>query len=238
MDITSAQIKGRRPYQEDRSVVYVKSNGDAVLAVFDGHGGSVVSELAALALPKIFEASHNIYDIFTALDNLTANQAQGSTASIAVITSSCVNIGTLGDSPVAVYNPDNSLLYLNPEHNVRSNQEEAEAALVRGGTIMQGYLFNDYSDLAGHGIQMSRVLGDAHLRRVTSHTPEVSVIVRKPGLKLLLGTDGLLDPAHMSSRDSDIFKFGNMIGDGVNAEELVNSLNDPHDNVTAIIARF
>lgn len=238
MDITSSQRQGRRPYQEDRSVIYVKSNGDTILAVFDGHSGAQVSELAAAALPKIFEASSNIYDIFTALDNLTADKAQGSTASIAVVLNSCINVGILGDSPVSAYNEDGSLLYLSPEHNVRSNQEEAEAAIVRGGTIMQGYLFNDYSDLAGHGIQMSRVLGDAHLRRVTSHTPEVTVIIRKPGIKLLLGTDGLLDPAHMASRDADIFKFGNMIVDGVNAEELVNSLNDPHDNVTAILARF
>ena len=38
-EMTTATDKGKRPYQEDRSVVYWVPDEGYLLATFDGHGG-------------------------------------------------------------------------------------------------------------------------------------------------------------------------------------------------------
>jgi serine/threonine protein phosphatase PrpC len=118
-NITHATLKGARPYQEDRFVVRQNEQG-TLLAVFDGHGGSGVSDWCADVLKTTFDSfvsDHAFPDylevlkcVFISLDTHTDSFDEGSTASIVYIPSGTrlAYVGVLGDSPVIINPPKSS----------------------------------------------------------------------------------------------------------------------------------
>jgi serine/threonine protein phosphatase PrpC len=238
MKISHAQIQGQRPYQEDRYIVY--GEGDVtVIGVFDGHSGAEVADKAAKLIPTIYAMDSDfgvpigIKNYFYELDRLLKDEIAGTTASIVQITPEMINIGIMGDSPVQALIPaedGKDIRVIFPEHNVRSNQSEAAKVMALGGVIFQGYLFDYENGGLNAGIQMSRVLGDAKLRRVTIHEPEIFQMNPTPGTVILVASDGLVDPAH--EHDSFVLRRG------VTAQELVDSVEIPFDNVTAIVVEL
>lgn len=237
--ITYASEKGRRGYQEDAYITFKAKDG-FVLAVFDGHGGSEVAEFSSEHLAAIFRTAkgtgeEKLRNVFTILSDKTGRDDAGSTASIAFLPdgSNEMIVGILGDSPVLVKRADGTV-WVSPEHNVRSNESEARAAEERGGFIHAGYLFSNFS---GGGLQMSRALGDSHLGRVLSREPEIFTILINEKSWVLVATDGLFDPAHLSDETSEIISS---IESGCEANALVQAaLAIPtNDNVTAILLRF
>jgi len=244
MSLTAASEKGLRSYQEDRHVVYSLDEG-LLLAVFDGHGGHETSHHCSERLIAIFHEVRNrllvvnfenlIYEVFRVLNKETQHSNSGAAASIVFLPESGKEaiVGILGDAPVLIKQA-NGQIWLSPEHNVRSNKKEAEAAQGRGGFIQGGYLYSSYS---GGGLQMSRALGDVSLDKVLSREPEIFRIPLNPKSFVLVATDGLFDPSHMS--DDPATDIANEIEAGADAKKLVqNALAVPTgDNVTAILAR-
>ncbi len=242
-EMTTATDRGKRPYQEDRSVVYWIPDEGYLLATFDGHGGSECADFCAKTLVPIihtftrfgWNTEDAIRDVFRNLNEKTEYMGPGCAASIAFIKKdgSEVIVGVLGDAPVLVKKDDGEL-WLAPEHNVRTNQAEANAAIERGGFVQNGYLF---VRMGGNGLQMSRALGDRFLGPVLNREPEIFRLPLGPGSFVLVGTDGLFDPTHTTNPSTTIAAA---IKAGHDANQLVqNALAVPtYDNVTAILVKL
>ncbi|MDE2001103.1 MAG: protein phosphatase 2C family protein [Patescibacteria group bacterium] len=206
--VTTAQEQGPRSHQEDRfDEILVGIDGDpygCLLVVMDGHSGFEAVDLCAKELQNLFvprpfdEGEESLRDLVGKLDRLTRSCESGTTFSAALIMRSetrkmCrATIAILGDSPVMVVRKLNRV-WLSPEHNVRSNLAEREAAIRRGGFCENGYLFQERSDLA-NGLQMSRALGDRELSHVLCREPEIFTIDDPQWV--LVASDGISDPNH------------------------------------------
>jgi serine/threonine protein phosphatase PrpC len=244
-EMTHAAEKGTRRYQEDRHVVYWVPEEGYLLAVFDGHGGAECAEYCSKRLVALYHEVRNgllvpnfesiMMIMFRVLNKETQHMGSGCAASIAIIKAdgSEVVVGVLGDAPVLVKRDDGQF-WLAPEHNVRSNVNEAEQAKKRGGFVSGGYLFETYS---GGGLQMSRALGDTDLDKVLLREPEIFRIPLGPQSWVLVGSDGLFDPSHQKSPTSEIALE---IENHATAEILVrDALAVPtEDNVTAILVKL
>jgi serine/threonine protein phosphatase PrpC len=244
-EMSQASEKGSRRYQEDRKVVYWVPEEGYLLAVFDGHSGAECADYCAKRLIALYHEVRNgllvpnfesiMMIIFRVLNKETQHMGSGCAASIAIIKEdgSEVVVGVLGDAPVLVRKGDGGL-WLAPEHNVRSNPAEVEAAKARGGFVSGGYLFMTYS---GGGLQMSRALGDTNLDRVLNREPEIFRIPLGTDGWVLVGSDGLFDPSHQNTPTDNIVV---KIEDGADAAKLVqNALDVPtEDNVTAILVKL
>jgi serine/threonine protein phosphatase PrpC len=203
---TTATHIGRRSYQEDRLLTYVHGKTGTLLAVFDGHGGAECSEYLTESFVTHFydvindgklDIKDGLRNTFATLALLTNDMRSGSTASVVFIPKEedKAFIAILGDSPV-IAESTTGIIHVSPEHNVRTNKEEAKAAEDRGGTIASGYVWNTpnhYSDLA-RGLQMGRAFGDREMGQIVTKVPEVYEIPL--GSWLLLCTDGATDPGH------------------------------------------
>lgn len=193
--ITTKTIKGPRPYQEDRYFVGCTFDGHGeILAVMDGHGGDQCAEQIRQQLQVLNISGETLRHSVQQLAFNCAALDSGSTLSLVVIENDVAQVAVIGDSPVVIANGDD--VWVSPEHNVRSNPAEAEAAQSRGAVICNGYACDPVS---GAGLQMSRALGDRKLSKFISTEAEYFQIPLKAGAIVLVCSDGLVDPAHYSS---------------------------------------
>jgi serine/threonine protein phosphatase PrpC len=246
--ITShASHQGKRAYQEDRTVISAGEDG-LLLGVFDGHGGSAVSEFCHKNLlnafnsvadnPDLPDMPAKMYGMFNYLKTRTNEiPSSGSTASIVFIPSTLdrAYVGILGDSPVVIREADGTI-WVSPDHNVRNNPSEVEAAKLRGGTTYGGYLYP--AGLAASGIQMTRSLGDSFMGDVLNRTPQLFESPLGPNSFVLVASDGLIDPGHHISNPEDAIVA--LIDRGAKAGNLVKYAIDvpTGDNVSAILVRI
>ncbi len=243
---------GLRSYQEGRSV-YIISPFGYLLAIFDGHGGKEVAEIAAKNLLIIFnqesaplrEKGQVDYDtllqnVTAKLNLLTKDEYSGSTMSLVFIPTDSEDhtayIAVLGDSPVVISDYDGKT-FLGPDHNVRSNLTERTAATKRGGVFSGGYICDPRT---GEGLQMSRALGDSSLGEMIDHKPELKKVRLGRESIVLVASDGLFDPNHTSDPMTEATRFIEMIRNGSEAKDLVDDAlsRKTGDNVTAIVFRF
>ena len=237
MRISKATARGARSYQEDRYFVFPTVMG-TYLGVFDGHGGDECAAYCVKAMRIILTHEPTLQDAVAKLSRETRTMRAGSTASLVFIPKdeSRVDVAVLGDSPVIAKLAD-GFIRISPEHNIRTNEAEADAAIQRGGHISGGYLFASYGSL---GLQMSRALGDAHLDRVLSREPEVFSHVLGKDSWVLVCSDGAVDPGHGAAQ-ANIDTIVRMIEDeDADAQDIVDrALAVPtRDNVTAILVRL
>jgi serine/threonine protein phosphatase PrpC len=245
---TEASSVGARYYQEDRYLTLALEQGFFV-GVFDGHGGEEVSELISTELPKIITAQlaldHTpesfLLNVVANLDLLTADKECGSTLSLVYfpIDVSEVWLAVMGDSPVLVKGANGEIV-IGPEHNVRTNLVEREAAITRGAVYGGGYLWvatKRYGDNVA-GLQMSRALGDVDLRSFLSRVPEIFSVPLNQESWVAVMSDGVVDPGHSSSSRMEMVIA--MLERGCDASELVNQAmaDKTGDNATAIVVRF
>lgn len=242
MKITTATQQGPRPYQEDRYGIIHFNDGGTLLAVFDGHGGNAAADTASeylrtLNLLYTEGIKQNLQLLFKKLDSLTEYFDAGTTASLVYITPNKdkAYVCILGDSPVVIMDRDLTL-WNSPEHNVRTNAIEESRAIARGGAIYRGYVFDAQGK---RGLQLSRALGDRFLRHILSQEPEIFTINLGPSSWIVVGSDGLLDPAHTQTHEKTK-QLKQMMAYDAEASQLVNRsiLDGSHDNVTAIVARM
>lgn len=243
--MTSATHMGLRYYQEDRYFTAGYEQG-FLIGVFDGHGGTHTSSYAVEEFPAIF--SDEIYKAKSPrtamrravkkLSDATRKYANGSTLSVVWIpaTGNTVTCAVIGDSPIIIKD-NKGQINIGPDHNVRSNKAEAEAAVKRGGVIINGYLCGSrYSE---GGLQMARALGDAFLDDVLLRTPDIySVKVNKDSF-VIVATDGAFDPGH-AEFDKAAEAVIKLVEGGSEAQAIVDRALEikTGDNVTAIVARF
>lgn len=236
MNITFASEIGLRPYQEDRLVVHHFNSG-TLLVVLDGHNGSECAEICANELPILWKSSQKCDETFIRaaianLDGQTKRFASGCTLSLAFIPKDTrtAHIAVIGDSPVIVHTKDG--IDISPEHNVRTNLAERQAAISRGGFYQRGYI----CDRVSHkGLQLSRALGGCLIRPAVSSEPEI--YTREIQDWILLASDGLFDPTHNGSAlCAENFK---LFAD-LNAQQMVDTAiaRNTGDNATAIMVRF
>lgn len=252
MPITVASAQGLRDYQEDRSFIYESDLG-IVIAVFDGHGGERTAEWLGVNLPSILieelavnEPKLALEKTFKRADEATHNDHAGSTATVVFIpndvssgrltsdqrTQTVAYIAVLGDSPV-IAKFTSGLRHVSPEHNVRTNLVEREAAEERGGIYAGGYICRGFS---GPGLQMGRAFGDSNLGKIISKEPEIYDIPL--GDWLLVCSDGVTDPGHGNMADA-VAKIEALIEAGADAKTLVDRATKipTGDNATAILWR-
>jgi serine/threonine protein phosphatase PrpC len=236
MNITTATAKGARPYQEDTFINLQISQG-TLLGVFDGHGGPEASEWMAKNFDLYFQYNQRnvevgLRDTFDACAAALRGYEAGTTASVVFIPTDSTTVYTavIGDSPIIIDTLDG--LWYGPDHNVRTNPKELEAATARGGYYSGGYICKGSS-----GLQMGRALGDAYLALILSTEPEISKLETRKFI--LIATDGLFDPAHHNFKEAAEGVLA-QIELGANAQSLVDRAValPTHDNVTAILVRL
>lgn len=245
-----ASEKGLRSYQEDTFFGKMVSDGQW-FGIFDGHGGDECSKECREALlggkidlEKIGEENSHFVkrmkEVFKQLNERTKHMSAGSTASLIFLSNTVGNgptngrsvvVGVMGDSPVVVQSSYTGL-WTAPEHNVRTNHEEAQKACERGGWISQGYLF---ADLRSDGLQMARALGDRHLDKVLARWPDVTMIHNPK--TILIASDGVVDPSHYE-KDA-LQTVIDLVLDGAEAKQVVDRAVQlkTGDNATAIVIR-
>ncbi|MBI2057854.1 MAG: protein serine/threonine phosphatase 2C family protein [Candidatus Yanofskybacteria bacterium] len=252
--VTFDSNQGARFYQEDRYIALrpqIKGNFSGwLLAVMDGHGGSEVSEFCLDNIPNIFFKATNLgrqsvneailKQIVGLLAKETNNMEAGSTLSLVYVdeVASVARVAVLGDSPVVVRDSTGKIV-LSPEHNVRTNGVELEAAKKRGAIYdPRGYICNS----EGY-TQLSRALGDRIFSDFVSHEPETYSVNLGPDSFVLVASDGLVDPAH-GDTESDIESLIDSIADqidkGATAKDLVDNavnIRKTKDNATAVLWR-
>jgi serine/threonine protein phosphatase PrpC len=241
IEITKANEKGSRLYQEDRFLQFEEDNGTMVL-VADGHGGSDTADYVATKFKTIWQQSQlsplspaaRFVKVFEQLHQLTKGYHAGSAVSAAYLDSDNIHVAILGDAPVVLQSEDN--LWIGPEHNVRTNDAERKAAEERGGYYSGGYICKSFN---GPGLQMSRALGDSALNSILLRQPEVFTLPKPSKGFLLVATDGVFDPGH-SNPESAIKDAMNALGPDATAKDFVDRAidEDTGDNATAILVRF
>jgi protein phosphatase 1L len=241
--LTIAEHKGRRPYQEDRHFHMSHALGTA-FGVFDGHGGEACSHFCAENYPATLAAELDsgkppleaLQASFEKLNQRTQRMYPGTTASVVFIPllADAAYVAVIGDSPVIIRAAGGSV-WVAPEHNVRTNEAEAQAARARGGFVLYGYL---YARQEGNGLQMARALGDYELDRVLSRVPDTASVPLDAGSWVLVATDGALDPSHANEAEG-IVALTALVDGGAGAQAIVDrALAIPtHDNVTALLVR-
>jgi serine/threonine protein phosphatase PrpC len=244
--ILSDSHKGHRSYQEDRLFTSTMPEG-TLLAVLDGHGGDECSHFASEELPGLFadEIGEEGATPRTALENsiqklniMTQHMGPGSTLSLAFVPAKgeVATCAVIGDSPIIIKDADGKI-NIGPEHNVRTNYIEMEAARARGGFVEGGYLFQSYD---GMGLQMARALGDSHLSKVLSRVPDIYEVKLNAESFIIVASDGAFDPGHYDFKKA-AQTVVEMVEKGADAKALVHyaAVDYPTgDNVSVILARF
>ena len=238
MRITTATARGERRYQEDTFINVQMSQG-TLLGVFDGHGGDEASKWMARNFEAQFQDQRDVrLGLRSAISKSAAmlrGCISGTTASVVFMPtdSSMVYTAVIGDSPIIIDTPQR--LWYGPDHNVRTNTAELDAAVKRGGFYNNGYICKG---LYGPGLQMGRALGDAELSPILSHEPEISQVF-PVGEWLLIGSDGIFDPAHYDFKEAaEEIILAIELGD--DAPRLVERAvaKPTRDNATCILVRF
>ncbi|MEX2090516.1 MAG: PP2C family serine/threonine-protein phosphatase [Candidatus Paceibacterota bacterium] len=202
---TSVARQGPRPYQEDRHYeTYIPDRKWLLLAIMDGHGGADTADFCEKNIFRMMPIDkgtpkHSLRALVVNLNSATRQHKTGSTFSGVIISEkqNTASVAILGDSPVVILD-DKGQLHISPEHNVRTNIEEREAAIKRGGEYSGGYIWINDGDLGTQGLQMSRALGDVLLGRILSREPETYNVYNP--VWVLVASDGLFDPSHKNSK--------------------------------------
>jgi len=246
--LTVYSEQGKRDYQEDRYIAescIINGQTLQVLAVMDGHGGSEVAEQIRTDLiptlrvcasevdtdiPKLLRAT--IYEI----NLMTKNQRSGSTLSMVVIpeNENTAYAAVIGDSPIIIQDSEDFASF-SPDHNVRTNKAELDAAIKRGAMNTRGYITEP---LSGESLQMSRALGDGLMDKILDRRPETYSVNLGKDSFVIIASDGVLDPHHKNTNDEER-RVGKMVRDGADAKALVKDAlkRKTNDNATAIVWR-
>ncbi|MFP4644680.1 MAG: protein phosphatase 2C domain-containing protein [Spirochaetales bacterium] len=187
---------------EDRFFENRPAEGVQVLSVIDGHGGSRAAELIVQTLTAFCAAAGEEKDrwfrspeqlVGRAVEEaavVTQEEWSGAVMTLVVVLEyeSWLDLiwAQLGDT-LAIWRNIDGEIERTPDHNCRSNPEERDAAVARGGVYRSGYIMSP--DGIG-GLQPSRSLGDAYMGPITSKLPDIGR-AKTPG-PVLLSTDGVV----------------------------------------------
>mmetsp|Transcript_20872 Transcript_20872/g.39831 ORF Transcript_20872/g.39831 Transcript_20872/m.39831 type:complete len:395 (-) Transcript_20872:72-1256(-) len=250
-------LTGLREAQEDRTMSVMELpdyDSASLFGIFDGHGGSEVSEFVSRIMPGIVSQALQKVKPKTAL---TASFAEidrqvkrhvrkvglvGTTAVVCLILREAqgkvrVYVAHVGDSR-AVLCSNKTAVQITEDHKPADNEKEAERIKNAGGMI-------DNRGRIDGGLNVSRAFGDfgykidSNLKPADQKViaiPEITEVKLKKGDEFLfMASDGVFD-AFENQEVVDILKKG------TNMEAAVNNLLDEatisNDNVSGCLIRL
>lgn len=194
-------VMGPRKTMEDQYVFSEDflGKGSFFAAVFDGHGGSLASEIAKRELPKevkkrlkiklpqelIEEAlSASFRSISSGIREKTD---VGTTATILLVLEDDVYLAHVGDSSALILAKNGEWAFLTRNHNL-TELSEVKNLVEKGALVKSGYLWGR----SGSGVNLSRALGDRDFAEWLLDEPDVSHFKLKDEFShIVLATDGL-----------------------------------------------
>ncbi|KAL6060144.1 Protein phosphatase 1G [Balamuthia mandrillaris] len=191
-----ATLKGRRPEQQDTSLVLCnfRKEGEHLFAIFDGHAGTHSSQLAADTFPALLRHNLNKYSdpsaaLTRTFDELHQDIAKrgyddGTAALVALIMQDELWLAHAGDSR-AVLCRDGRAVPLSVDHKP-DNAEEGARIRQAGGFV------TEKRRVCGV-LALSRALGDCDLQPAVTWLPDIKTMTlggTSPPLPLALGIEG------------------------------------------------
>lgn len=246
-----ATIKGGRDYQEDRYSI-TEMPGATLYSVFDGHGGSKTSEILRREFNKYITteiknrglSSRNFRglmdNVARQFDNYLLRQrvTDGSTAVGVIVTVNRVYLWTIGDSRAVILDSADKVVAKTTDHkpNRERSRISSTGGYVSGGRV-NGILatsrsFGDFS--LKHVARTGRSSTVIQSRSAVTAIPSTASVVRKPGMKILVATDGVWD-ANIDA--SKLVNLGSRKGNICNAI-LKETAKYSSDNATIIYAEI
>jgi serine/threonine protein phosphatase PrpC len=230
---------GQRSHMEDRWAVQSAPDG-LFAAVYDGHSGSRVAELAAAEFHVLvlrglragLSPADTLRRAFADLEALTADADCGSTVAALLLTGEALTTAHVGDSRV-VRVGRTAAESLTRDHRIDAADERARV-LRMGARLHPPYVFR-----GERGLMMTRSLGDRWFRPVgVIAEPEVGRHALGPDdVALVAATDGVWDVLSVNDAARVVRRAetAQAAADALIAAALA---ADAHDNVTAVVVRL
>jgi len=230
---------GPRAYMEDRWAVQATPGG-LLAAVYDGHGGSEVADLAAAEFPRAVlsaletgrEAADALRRAFAELERSTDDLDCGSTVAALLLVRGALTTAHVGDSRI-VRVGETSAESLTADHRIDVAAERARV-LRMGARLDPPYVVR-----GDHGLMMTRSLGDRWFRPIgVIAEPEIGHhALGADDVALVAATDGVWDVLTVEDAARVVRRAPNA---QVAAEALIGAAlgADTHDNVTALVVRL
>nr|CAG8433415.1 13247_t:CDS:10 [Entrophospora candida]CAG8456686.1 11531_t:CDS:10 [Entrophospora candida] len=197
---------------EDYHFIDYGSESYRIIGIFDGHGGSnslFAKESSQILINKIHELipkienntkDKEIQDKLTESFKLTNKEiakikdssSQGTTATIAIISSKKLYVAHVGDSPAYIVDSKNESSTITKNHNCRN----------------EVVVNKDNSMLSNYGLQVTRFFGNKFYNQYNLHNeiPDVTERYLKEMNFILLASDGVSDAVeNYKLLPSDIF---------------------------------
>lgn len=228
--------QGPRAEMEDRHVVAAEPEG-LLVAVYDGHGGAAVADLAERHLPPAFFAALRrgqgveaaFHQAFAEVDRLTRDEECGAGVTAVFVGDASLVAANLGDGRALVVG-DHDQEALTRDHRV-DDPEERRRVVLAGARIEEPYLVRGRS-----GLMLTRSLGDRWFRAVgVIATPEISIhVLRRGDRRLVVASDGLWDELE-SAEVAGLVRRAS--GAAVAASAVANAVaaRGGRDNLTVIV---
>jgi len=241
------ELKGRRPYMEDRHIVVPSLLGDDTLTlygVFDGHGGDQASQYCSDHLGTILENSPEdvinkpqaaLTHAFKTIDRDFLDVAHmrklddGTTALVALAHGSKFTVANAGDSRAVLVQRNGRAMPLSQDHKPDRSDERDRIARL-GGTVIHWGVWRVEGVLA-----VSRAIGDRLLKDYVIPDPEfVTWACSSEDMFMVLATDGLWD---VLDNDQVAKMLANCVDAQAGAEALTQAAfaEGTLDNVTVLI---
>ncbi|KAH3759798.1 protein phosphatase family protein [Pelomyxa schiedti] len=243
-----ASMCGKRPDMQDAMVVLSEPltlSSFHLAAIFDGHSGVTVPQLACRDLPGLLSthlaAKHSLSHadvcdaLWTAFDECQKEIASfklgdGSAAVLALfVPTGELYVANLGDSR-AVLCRNNTAIDLSDDHKPETPSELKRILQTGGFVTVNGRVFGE--------LALSRALGDSAFKPTISGVPDISVIQLQPTDKyLILACDGVWDV--LTSQEAV-----NIVRERDNATDAATALRDAAflqgstDNLSTIVFQF
>lgn len=214
--VSVASEQGRRQTMEDTHLCHQFPSGTQLVAVFDGHSGSRVAELAQANLISLLnwpreETPQNIKkamtDAFLQIDATLREQisfcSAGSTANVVVITKTHIVCINLGDSRAVLLTTDEDgddyIVQLSSDHKPNLEAEKARIE-ASGGVVLYPH---GYCPRVDGTLAVSRALGDLKFKTPIEWSPELQKVTAVPEVfawkqtladkQIVVASDGLWD---------------------------------------------
>jgi len=235
MYLHTISLLGLRPTNEDAEFYLLNldkkdqtKNDINLLAIFDGHGGPLVSDYLSKKLPQYFydksvvpknlkknsKKYHKfIMKLFDFIqekirNDIKESKLMGSTALITQIYSIGsklkLQVINVGDCRAVICNKDNIGIPLTKDHKP-TTMEEFDRITSLGGKVIQ--MMNDEPRIGG--LSVSRSIGDIDTKPFVSHLPEIfDYDLNEDDKFLIIGCDGVWDV--LNNQDAVFFVLNEM----------------------------
>lgn len=203
MSYQIATLQGHRPYNEDRTDYQLGTEME-YYALFDGHGGNMISEFLKNNMGQYFNkcklkdcGAKYIKKIFDLVQEklthyITGSKNTGSTAIICLLyninNKKYLTVANLGDCRAVICNKYFIGIPLTKDHKPKSYEEYARITNL-GGVIEQ----EENDDPRISGMAVSRAFGDLDAKPYVAHEPEIFDYSIKKDRFIIMASDGLWD---------------------------------------------